>query len=109
MTPAQFELIEVEQAPRLVVGLRGEVDATNAADFERAIAAMTASGPVVLDLSRVSYFDSAGFEVLDRLLATGSLIAVISGDSALRSAAALMGVRFHDTLEQARAAVVTDR
>lgn len=105
MTPAQFELVEIESAPPLVIELRGEIDASNAAAFERAVEEMTAPGPLILDLSAVTYFDSAGFDVLDRLLAGGSLIAVISTQSALRTAAGLMTVPFHDTVERARTAI----
>ena len=105
MTLAQFELVETESGPSPVIELLGEVDSTNAANFERGVQALTASGPVILDLSSVAYFDSAGFEVMDRLLGTGSLIVVISPASPLRRAAELMGVPFHDGVEPARAAL----
>jgi hypothetical protein len=62
-------------------------------------------GPLIFDLSAAAYFDSAGFEVLDRRLATGGLIAVVSPTSALRKAASLMSVPFHDTVEAASAAI----
>jgi anti-anti-sigma factor len=109
MTSAQFELLQVEAAPQPVIELRGEIDATNAADFDREICAKTASGPAILDLSPAAYLDSAGFEVLDRLLATGSLIVVISTTSVLHKAASLMSVPFHDTVDQARSALPSNR
>ncbi len=105
MTPARFELLQIEDGPPAVRELRGEIDATNAADFGDALRAETASGPVILDLSRAAYFDSAGFQVLDGLLATRSLSVIISATSVLGRAASLMGVRFHATLDQAMGAL----
>jgi anti-anti-sigma factor len=51
-----------------VVEVRGEVDAANAAELEAALAGL-ACPALVVDLSGAGYFDSAGFAVLDRLLA----------------------------------------
>jgi anti-anti-sigma regulatory factor len=44
VTLARFELVEVESAPSLVIELRGEVDSTNAANFERSVQALTGGG-----------------------------------------------------------------
>lgn len=55
-----------------------------------------------------TYFDSAGLEVMDRLLGTDSLIVVISPASPLRRAAALMSVPFHDAVEPTRAALAIE-
>ena len=104
MTSARFELLQIEAEPRLVLELRGEVDVTTAADFDRELSLQTASGMAILDLSPAAYFDSAGFEVLDRHLATGSLIVVISPTSPVRRAATLMSVPFHDTVNRAMGA-----
>lgn len=103
MTSARFELVEINSGPRTVLELRGEIDATNAASFDRALADRIAAGPLILDLSPAGYFDSAGFEVLDRILATGAITVVISPAAVLRRAASLMGVPFHDTVDQAGA------
>ena len=85
-----------------MLSLRGEVDASNAEDFDRALGGWAASGAVIVDLSAAAYLDSGGFEVLDRHLATGALMTVVSTTSVLRKAASLMSVPFHDTVAQAR-------
>jgi anti-anti-sigma factor len=109
MAPARYELVGVHASPNPVLELRGEIDATNAADFERELQSAINTEATILDISPVSYFDSAGFAVLDRLLATGTLIVVVSSTSVLRRAASLMGVPFHDTVSQARDALTTSR
>jgi anti-sigma B factor antagonist len=87
-----------------VAAVRGDVDAGNAADFEAALAAL-ASPALVVDLSGASYVDSAGFAVLDRLLARTVLAIVLVPGSVLRTAAQLIGIPFHDTVDQARASL----
>jgi anti-anti-sigma factor len=104
----RFELVPSGAAAPAAVELRGEVDATNAADLEAQLAARSSAGPVVLDLSRAAYFDSAAFEVLDRLVAAGAVIAVISPTSVVARAASVMSLPCHDTVEQAMAALSTN-
>lgn len=101
MTTARFDLVQVHEEPQTVVEARGEIDATNAPQFQRELAPMAASHPLILDLTPLQYLDSAGFAVLDRILAAGSLRLVISPSSVLRRAAVLMGVPFHDSVDQA--------
>jgi anti-anti-sigma factor len=98
---ARFELRARDAAPHATVELHGEVDATNASAFEDQLSARSSSGPVVLDLSRAAYLDSAGFEVLDRLVAAGAVIVVISPTSVIRRAAAVMSLPCHDTVDLA--------
>ena len=107
MTSARFELVQTDGSP-LLIELRGEIDSTNAAAFDQALAEVVNSGPVILDLSAVAYFDSAGFEVLNRALSAGCLIVVVSPTGIIRRAASLMSVPFHDTIDQARAATSAD-
>ncbi len=64
-----------------------------------------ASGPLVIDLSDVGYFDSAGFAVLDHLLAKAALAVVVTPGSVLRTAAELMSIPIYDTIEQAGASL----
>jgi anti-anti-sigma regulatory factor len=107
MTAMSLELRTAGTGPgpgMTVAGLRGDVDGANAAELEAALTDL--AGPaLIVDLSEAGYFDSAGFAVLDRLLARLSLAVVISPDSVLRAAAELMGVPFHDTVDQARASL----
>ena len=53
----------------LVAALRGEVDHANATDLERDLVARTSGAEaVVLDLTAVTYLDSAGVTLLDHVL-----------------------------------------
>ena len=85
-----------------VAEVSGEVDAASAAGFEAALAGLAVPA-LVVDLSQASYLDSAGFAVLDRLLAKAALAVVVSPGSVLRTAAELMSIPIHDTVEQAGA------
>lgn len=87
-----------------MVEIRGEIDAGNAASFEKALADL-ASPALVVDLSGTGYLDSAGFAVLDRLLARTALAVVAAPGSVLRTAAQLVGVPVHDTVAQAQASL----
>ena len=52
-----------------VVHLRGEIDLANANDIGRAIVARTTSaGAVLIDLTAVSFLDSAGIRLLDHIV-----------------------------------------
>jgi anti-sigma B factor antagonist len=91
-----------------VAELYGEVDAANAAGFEAALAG-PAEPAVVVDLSQAGYLDSAGFAVVDRLLATTALAVVVTPGSVLRTAAQLMGIPINDTVDQAGATLRSPR
>ena len=86
------------------VEIRGDVDAANAASLQAALADL-ASPALIIDLSAVSYFDSAGFALIDLLLSQAPLAVVIAPGSVLRTAAQLMNIPFHDTVDDARAAL----
>jgi anti-anti-sigma factor len=86
------------------VEIRGDVDAANAASLQAALADL-ASSALIIDLSAVSYFDSAGFALIDLLLSRARLAVVIAPGSVLRTAAQLMKIPFHDTVDDARAAL----
>jgi anti-anti-sigma factor len=97
----RFELLPSAAEPNGAVELHGEVDATNAPELEDQLMARSSAGPVVLDLSRAVYLDSAAFEVLDRLVGSGAVTVVISPTSVIHRAALLMGLPCHDTVELA--------
>ena len=88
--------------------VRGDIDITNAARLQQGLDEL-ASGPLVIDLSDVGYFDSAGFAVLDRLLSQGTVAVVVAPGSVVQTAMTLMELRFHDTVDAARAALRTGR
>lgn len=64
-----------------------------------------AAPALVVDLSRTGYLDSAGFAVLDHLLAKAALAVVVTPGSVLRTAAELMSIPIYDTIEQAGASL----
>jgi anti-anti-sigma factor len=98
-----FRLTSRRLPPALLVEVTGEVDVTAASDFTRAVNDL--AGPVVLELSGLSYVDSAGFAALDQLLSHPAKVAVIGPDSAIRTAANLVGLPYHDSVDDAARAV----
>jgi len=107
-----FQLITLpfpsgEPAAVLVVQVRGDVDVTNASQLRDDLAGL-ASGPVVIDLSAVGYFDSAGFAVLDQLISHGRVAVAVAPGSVVRAAMTLMELRFYDSIDAARSALRTD-
>jgi anti-sigma B factor antagonist len=87
-----------------VVQVRGEIDVTNAGGLHDALA-QRASPALIVDLSRVGYFDSAGFAVLDKLLSQVPVAVVAPPGSVVRTAMSLMNLPFHDSIDAARVAL----
>lgn len=102
-----FELRALSGEKDLVVPaveVRGEVDASNVADFSSALSAY-ASPALIIDLSPAMYFDSAGFAMIDQLLHDASVAVVIAPGSALRTAAEIVSLPFYDTIDEAVAGI----
>ena len=83
----------------VVLAATGEIDMSNAAVFAEALTAAheDAAGPVIVDLTRVEYLDSAGLAMLVRisskLSAARTPMTVIAPlDSVARRAIALSGL-----------------
>jgi anti-sigma B factor antagonist len=85
-----------------MVSVTGEVDVTNVGEFTRSVLAVSDSRPIILQLSGLRYLDSAGFAAVDRLLADGAIVVVLSPDSLVHKAAELMCLPFHHDAETAR-------
>lgn len=104
---AAFQLSTVpcppDAGPR-VIEILGEVDVTNAARLQCELAQF-APGPLVIDLSRAVYFDSAGLAALDRLLARQPIAIVAAPASMPRAAMTLLHLPFHDTVNAALASL----
>jgi len=83
------------------VQIHGDVDAATATDVSNALREL-ASPALIIDLSLVDYFDSAGFAMIDRLLDEIQAVVVISPDSVIRPAAEIINLPFHDSLSEAR-------
>jgi len=104
-----FQLRPVElpagsNATVAAVQVRGEVDAANATDLNNALRER-ASPALIIDLSPVDYFDSAGFAMIDRLLDEVQAVLVISPDSVIRPAAELINLPFYDSAADARKSI----
>lgn len=96
MSQAVFTLqrLDMPDGAPSVANVSGEVDVTNAEDFTESITALSEGRPVVVDLSRLSYLDSAGFNALDQLLAGDRVLIVIAPDSPIHRAAVVMELPF---------------
>jgi len=97
-----FTLHELSEGPATLVAAAGEIDATNAGEFVESVGALPGARPVILELSGLQYLDSAGFAALDRLLARGAAVLVVSPESPVHRAAQLMELPFHHDAEAAR-------
>jgi anti-sigma B factor antagonist len=85
-----------------LVAVTGEVDVTNVSEFTRSVLAVSDNRPIILQLSGLKYLDSAGFAAVERLLADGAIVVVLSPDSLVHKAAELMCLPFHHDTETAR-------
>ena len=86
------------------VQIHGEVDSANANDLGNALRDL-ATPALIIDLSLIGYFDSAGFAMIDRLLDEIKVVVVISPDSVMRPAAELVNLPFFDNVADARKAM----
>ena len=94
-----------EPAVTTEVAVTGEIDVTNADEFSQSLMALDGRWPIILQLSGLGYLDSAGFAALDRLLALGVIVVVLSPESVVHKAAELMELPFHHDTETARRVV----
>jgi anti-sigma B factor antagonist len=83
------------------VQIHGDVDAANATDLGNALRDL-ATPALIIDLSLIGYFDSAGFAMIDRLLDEIQMVVVISAESVMRPAAELVNLPFYDNITDAR-------
>ena len=83
------------------VEIHGDIDAANATDLGNALRDL-ATPALIIDLSLIGYFDSAGFAMIDRLLDEIQVVVVISPDSVMRPAAELVNLPFYDNVTEAR-------
>jgi anti-sigma B factor antagonist len=88
-----------------VVAVTGEVDAGNVAEFAQAVSDLPGPRPLIVDLSPVRYFDSAGFAALDRMLAERTIVLVIAPHGVLSKAAKLICMPAYGNADAARAAL----
>ena len=57
---------------RAVVSASGELDAASAPELDAVLREQLAAGPVVLDLSELTFMDSSGVRTLDAILREGA-------------------------------------
>lgn len=109
MSAVDLELLDLPSPYRdseavTVMRVRGDIDVTNAGELRTALA-QRAGEALVVDLSDVGYFDSAGFAVLDQLLGKVRLTVVVPPGSVVRTAMSLLNLPFHDSVDAALAAL----
>jgi hypothetical protein len=83
------------------VQVHGEVDSANVGDLGNALRQL-ATPALIIDLTLVGYFDSAGFAMIDRLLDEIQVVVVISPEGLIRPAAELINLPFYDSVADAR-------
>jgi anti-sigma B factor antagonist len=66
--PPRFGWSVSREGGDLVIAAEGEMDLANADEFGGVVRAQLAGGPVVLDLSGLTFMDSSGVRMLDGLL-----------------------------------------
>lgn len=88
--------------------LTGELDRTNAAHFVAALDGVPGRRPLILDLSRLRFIDSAGFAAVIRMVEQQIVVLVVEPVSLLRRAATVMGLPMHDHVDSARTALRGD-
>jgi anti-sigma B factor antagonist len=64
----EFRLSVERSAGRTVVAATGELDIATADEFVRTLREGLSAGPVVLDLTNLTFIDSSGIRALDELL-----------------------------------------
>jgi anti-sigma B factor antagonist len=111
---SEGELVRVEQSDGVVIArVTGAVDLSNAAEVEATLiaAARTGRGALVVDLTAVSFLDSAGVRCLDHLLAErpsdGSVLVVAEEHGRARFTLRLCGFP-DDLLRDDLAAAVSE-
>ena len=105
MSGAEFQLKTIAgdgaTAPA-EIAVTGEVDASNVEEFTRSVRGLPGDRPVILQLSKIKYLDSAGFSALDRLLADAEVLLVLAPGSFMYRVAELMCMPIHHDTKAAR-------
>lgn len=96
MTEYELEIHESPAPGVVVVEAAGELDLTNAADFEQRLEEASADArALVLDLNRVSFIDSAALHVLFRVagrLGTDRFGLVLDADATIARTLEIVGL-----------------
>ena len=64
----EFEIVGTEDGSATTLAVHGEVDLVTAPRLQAAISEALMRGPVVVDVSQVTFMDSSGVRVLDSVL-----------------------------------------
>lgn len=85
--------LTVDQSDIALVGhVSGEIDHGNAAELQAALLAELTTGPVILDLSRLEFIDSAGLAAIETVRRTTPLRVVIAPESIVYRAYEIVGL-----------------
>ena len=66
--PPPYQVDVRRRGDTIVMAVSGEIDLTTGAAFEAALREQLGQGPVLLDLSRLSFMDSSGIRALNAVL-----------------------------------------
>jgi anti-anti-sigma factor len=89
----------------VIAEVTGEIDVSCANGFAEAIHAITEPGPLIVDLSGLTYIDSAGFAALEGLLRQRGIAIVVEPHSPIHAAANLIDLPCHATIADAQQAI----
>jgi anti-anti-sigma factor len=93
MTDAAAYQLTVDQSDTVVVGrVSGEIDHGNAAEFQAAVLDELRTGPLILDLSRLEFIDSAGLAAIESVRRTTPLRVVVAPESIVYRAFEIVGL-----------------
>lgn len=96
MTSFELEIADVREPPARHVSVAGELDLTNADELEAAVVeAATGGRPIALDLTEVSFVDSAALHMLfrtSRLLGQTSFGLVVPAASPIERTFEIVGL-----------------
>jgi anti-anti-sigma factor len=90
MTDELYTLTAEEHDGITLVHLRGEIDASNASTISTEVLAVSAPA-VILDLSAVTYLDSAGMAMIEALRRAKDLRLVLTEDSVVARSLRIVG------------------
>lgn len=93
MTQAQFKVIKASGDRPPAVAVAGDIDLANVVDFEEAMAkAINGSNELTVDLTQVSYCDSAAVRALFSKAATTQLTMVVRSSGHITTLLGISGL-----------------
>jgi anti-anti-sigma factor len=93
MTDESSYRLTIDETDAAVVGhVSGEIDHGNAGELQAAILGKLTTGPLILDLSRLEFIDSAGLAVLETVRRATPVWVVIPPESIINRVFEIVGL-----------------